>query len=100
MSVARPTALAELPDQLTYRQLDYWCRQGLIHDTASGSGSVRVFSPEEQRVIGVMARLVAVGISVRLAAAVARRACETAEPGTPARISLGDSGVSIVIMEV
>lgn len=31
----------------TYRQLDYWCRRGVLNNNAAGSGSRRTFTDEE-----------------------------------------------------
>jgi DNA-binding transcriptional MerR regulator len=50
---------------LTYRQLDYWCRQGYVKPAweSKGSGHPRCFTLEEVRVVTTMAKLVSVGIA-------------------------------------
>lgn len=49
---------------LTYRQLDYWCRCGWLRPLVArpGSGTRRVFPPEELRVATLMAALTKVGV--------------------------------------
>lgn len=42
---------------ISYRQLDYWCRVGLIHPSggdAQGSGSRRRFSPHDLAIVKVI----------------------------------------------
>lgn len=42
---------------ITYRQLDYWCRTGLVWPTvrdANGSGSRRLFSADDVRLIALL----------------------------------------------
>lgn len=58
----------------TYRQLDHWCRRGYLHPDGEGlgQGRPRTWPPEEVRVVAVMVRLVAAGISPTVAAEVAR----------------------------
>jgi len=68
-------SVSYLGDELvSYRQVDYWVRVGLLHPTnpLPGSGGVRSWSPGEVAVARVMARLVRVGLSLRVAHAVAR----------------------------
>ncbi len=59
---------------LSYRQLDYWARQGYLHPERDGDGSghARQWSPEELAVAETMARLVAAGIPPATAVRVAR----------------------------
>lgn len=98
----RPRLLDALVPWISYRQLDYWFRQGLLRGTANGSGSVRAIEPGEERVMVVMARLVRAGFPARLASAVARKACEMSETG-PVRIrpNAGEEpGISIVITDL
>lgn len=98
----RPKSLDALVPWISYRQLDYWCRQGLIRSKANGSGSVRRFEPDEERVLVVMAHLVRAGFPARLASAVARKACEMSETG-PVRIrpnAAEEPGISIVITDL
>jgi hypothetical protein len=82
------TELIELCDRmLSYRQLDTWVRAGLIRPTdstlpayrrsnrtngAPGNGYNRLWSQEEAKVVHLMARLVAAGLSNRAAARIAR----------------------------
>lgn len=58
----------------TYRQVDYWCRQGLLYpdNPAPGSGRRRTFPPEEARVAAVMAVLTQAGIAPAAACRAAR----------------------------
>ena len=71
---------------VTYRQADYWCRQGYIQASwfshgldrhpldhgGFGSGSNRWLTPFEARVLHTMGRLVRAGLSAQVAAQVAR----------------------------
>jgi len=59
---------------ITYRQLDYWCRQGIIEPTvgAVGSGSRREFSRDEVRLAWAMAQLRSLGAPFDVLAAVGR----------------------------
>ena len=53
---------------ITYRQLDYWARTGLIEPTvrgASGSGSQRLYSFRDILILKVIKRLLDVGISLQ-----------------------------------
>jgi DNA-binding transcriptional MerR regulator len=52
----------------TYRQLDYWCRTGLVvpYREANGSGSTRYFDAEGLRQASILTRLTALGISPML----------------------------------
>jgi hypothetical protein len=75
----------------TYRQLDYWCRQGYLSPGTPGTGAVRDWPESEIRAATAMARLTAVGISPGLAARVAR-AGGSLEVGPGVYISLGDPG--------
>lgn len=61
-SVARTAA------GITYRQLDYWARTGLVSPTirgASGSGSQRLYSFKDILVLKVVKRLLDTGISLQ-----------------------------------
>lgn len=52
---------------ITYRQLDYWARTGLVEPSvasASGSGSVRLYSFRDLAVLRVVKRLLDAGISL------------------------------------
>ncbi len=63
---------------ITYRQLDYWARTGLVVPTirgASGSGSQRLYSFKDVLVLKVVKRLLDAGVSlqnIRLAVDVLR----------------------------
>jgi len=72
---------------ISYRQLDYWERSGLIEagfrSRSAGqrvmdrrSGSLREFDLSEVRVTVAIARLVRVGLDPRTAARIARRSTE------------------------
>lgn len=58
--------VAELAD-ITYRQLDYWTRTGIIEPDVAlghGSGSRRRWSPEAVAAIAVLARLRSLGVDL------------------------------------
>jgi len=60
---------------ITYRQLDYWARTGLLHPSisqAKGSGSQRVYSYSDLLQLKVIKRLLDSGVSLQAA----RRAIE------------------------
>lgn len=58
---------------ITYRQLDFWVRQGYLHPRhKGGSGNARDFTGEEELVLTRMARLVNAGIRPDVAARAAR----------------------------
>lgn len=67
-------------DGVTYRQLDYWIRQGYLRVAAEGSGSCRTWPAAEVRVARIMARLVAAGVRPAAAERIARGGKEIA-PG-------------------
>jgi DNA-binding transcriptional MerR regulator len=55
---------------ITYRQLDYWARTGLLHPSISqarGSGSQRVYSYEDLVRLKVIKRLLDSGVSLQAA---------------------------------
>ena len=61
-----PTACAAAG--ITYRQLDYWARTGLVEPSvraASGSGSARLYSFRDILVLKVVKRLLDTGISLQ-----------------------------------
>ena len=64
--------------RITYRQLDYWARTGLVEPslrTASGSGSVRLYTLRDILVLQVVKRLLGTGVglaSIRAAVATLR----------------------------
>lgn len=52
---------------ITYRQLDYWARTGLVEPTvrgASGSGSQRLYSFRDVLVLRIVKRLIDAGVSL------------------------------------
>ena len=52
---------------ITYRQLDYWARTGLVQPsirTASGSGSQRLYSFRDILVLRIVKRLIDTGVSL------------------------------------
>ena len=61
---------------VTYRQLDYWARQGWLlpetRDGGTGPGYHRRWPEPERRVAALMSRLVASGLTPTAAAPVAR----------------------------
>lgn len=59
---------------MTYRQLDYWTRQGYLHcdNPTPGSGTRRTWPAEQLAVASVMAVLVAAGLTVEAAHHAAR----------------------------
>lgn len=60
---------------ITYRQLDYWARTGLLHPSisqAKGSGSQRIYSYSDLLQLKVIKRLLDAGVSLQAA----RRAIE------------------------
>ena len=53
---------------LTYRQLDYWARTGLITPsaaTAQGSGTARRWTEDDVRLLKIAAQLLSLGISLQ-----------------------------------
>lgn len=59
---------------VTYRQLDYWTRQGWVRPEveAAGSGYARAWHPDEARVVAILGRLAAAGVAPPAAARVTR----------------------------
>jgi len=90
-----PTACAAAG--ITYRQLDYWARTGLVEPTvrtAHGSGSQRLYSFRDICVLKVVKRLLDTGISLQqIRAAVTH----LRDRGTAdlARLTLMSDGVSV-----
>ena len=58
---------------ISYRRLDFYCRSGYLADNASGSGSRRLFTSGEVDIVHAVSGLVAAGIAVPAAFAIARR---------------------------
>lgn len=68
-----------LPTGVTYRQLDYWTRLGLLkpeNGTTPGSGRPRDWSTFELRVAEIIAELRALGFELPSAARLARQFAE------------------------
>lgn len=60
---------------ITYRQLDYWTRQGLIEpadNNGGGSGNHRWFTEGEARIVCLMARFTSEGVHPNTAVRLAR----------------------------
>ncbi len=95
MGYRGPTACAAAG--ITYRQLDYWARTGLVEPSvraATGSGSARLYSFRDILVLKVVKRLLDTGISLQqIRAAVAHLRSR----GTDdlARVTLMSDGVSV-----
>lgn len=64
---------------ITYRQLDYWCRQGYLSAGTPGTGSWRSWSDADREVARLMAALTAGGVTASAAARIARTDPEAAE---------------------
>jgi hypothetical protein len=62
-----------LPPGVTYRQLDWWARQGYVTLPGSGSGHSRQLDDTELWVAEWMGRLTRAGLTARVAARVARQ---------------------------
>ena len=83
--------------RITYRQLDYWARTGLVEPslrTAAGSGSVRLYTLRDILVLQVVKRLLETGVglpSIRAAVATLRDRGTTDLAG----ITLMCDGVSV-----
>ena len=74
---------------ITYRQLDYWARTGLVVPTvrdAIGSGTQRLYSFNDILVLKVVKRLLDTGVSlqnIRVAVEHLRTAASTTWPASP-----------------
>ena len=90
-----PTACAAAG--ITYRQLDYWARTGLVQPSvrpASGSGSQRLYGFRDILVLKVVKRLLDTGISLQqIRAAVAHMRARGA--ADLAQVTLMSDGVSV-----
>jgi hypothetical protein len=58
---------------ITYRQLDWWCRQGYLHAPSGGPGYRRTIPGQEVDVLLLMARMLRGGVVHVEAARLARR---------------------------
>jgi hypothetical protein len=78
----------------TYRQLDYWIRQGYLRGIGmEGSGTIRDYPDAEVEIAAIIVRLLAAGLVLPVAAAVARTVIETGDSNVP----LGDAGIWIEV---
>ena len=82
---------------ITYRQLDYWARTGLVEPTvrsASGSGSQRLYSFRDILILKVIKRLLDAGISLQqIRSAVSHLRARGTEDLT--RVTLMSDGASV-----
>ncbi len=60
---------------VTYRQVDMWSNEGLLHpvNQGAGTGRRRVYPPEEVQVAVGIAQLLRAGLTLQAAAKIARR---------------------------
>ena len=73
---------------ITYRQLDYWARTGLVEPsirTAHGSGSQRLYSFRDILVLKVVKRLLDTGVSLAATSAARSSTCASAASTTSPR---------------
>ena len=82
---------------ITYRQLDYWARTGLVEPTvrsASGSGSQRLYGFRDILILRIVKRLIDTGVSLQnIRAAVDHLATRSGDD--LARITLMSDGATI-----
>ena len=82
---------------ITYRQLDYWARTGLVEPTvrsATGSGSQRLYGFRDILILRIVKRLIDTGVSLQnIRAAVDHLATRSGED--LARITLMSDGATI-----
>lgn len=78
---------------MSYRQLDYWTRCGYLtaNDPAPGNGHRRFWKPEEQAVAARMVRLIAAGVSLKVAARIAREEGTTHDLGNGVTLTLQEA---------
>ena len=90
-----PTACAAAG--ITYRQLDYWARTGLVEPSvraAQGSGTQRLYSFRDVLLLKVVKRLLDAGVSLQsIRAAVSHLAA--CEPGDLSGITLMSDGATV-----
>ena len=82
---------------ITYRQLDYWARTGLVEPSvrgAHGSGSQRLYSFRDICVLKVVKRLLDTGISLQQIRTAVNHLRDRG-PGDLARLTLMSDGVSV-----
>jgi DNA-binding transcriptional MerR regulator len=82
---------------ISYRQLDYWARTGLVEPTvrgASGSGSARLYGFKDILVLKIVKRLLDTGVSLQNIRSAVAHLCERGVDDL-ARITLMSDGASI-----
>ena len=82
---------------ITYRQLDYWARTGLVEPsirTASGSGTQRLYSFRDILVLRIVKRLIDTGVSLPNIRAAVQHLSDRYDPDL-AQITLMSDGASI-----
>ncbi|MBQ0987948.1 MerR family transcriptional regulator [Streptomyces sp. F63] len=90
-----PTACAAAG--ITYRQLDYWARTGLVEPSvrsAQGSGSQRLYSTEDVVVLKIVKRFLDTGVSLQNIRAAVRH-LRTRERDDLARMTLMSDGATV-----
>lgn len=90
-----PTACAAAG--ITYRQLDYWARTGLVEPSvraAHGSGSQRLYSFRDVAVLKIVKRLLDTGVSLQNIRTAAQH-LSTRELGDLARMTLMCDGATV-----
>nr|WP_241562189.1 MerR family transcriptional regulator [Streptomyces hoynatensis] len=82
---------------ITYRQLDYWARTGLVQPSirpAHGSGTQRLYSFRDILVLKIVKRLLDAGVSLQ-SLRTAAHALRTAEAGELAGMTLMSDGATV-----
>jgi hypothetical protein len=84
---------------VSYRQLDYWTRRGWLRPEREqhGTGYARLWPEVEQRIVRIMARLLAAGFTPEGAARTAREAVELSIPGGEVVIVQVTDDLSVVV---
>lgn len=82
---------------ITYRQLDYWARTGLVEPSirsAAGSGSQRLYAFRDILILRIVKRLIDTGVSLPNIRAVVKHLGESGD-GDIAQITLMSDGASV-----
>lgn len=85
---------------ITYRQLDYWARTGLVEPTvrqATGSGSQRLYSFDDIVALRVVRRLLDTGVSLQRVRAAVEQLRSSGR--SPAEVTLVADGSSIYALD-
>ncbi|AZM50516.1 MerR family transcriptional regulator [Streptomyces sp. WAC 06738] len=105
----RPQAASAAPDEvgyrgpaacaaagITYRQLDYWARTGLVEPSvrANGSGAQRLYGSHDVVVLKIVKRLLDAGVSLQ-SIRTAVRHLRAAEPADLRRMTLISDGATV-----